>query len=315
VVTGGEAVPSGPASTTAREARGFKPDDVDEPIDRIWHRPLADRLIVVPVLPTRVTPNQLTIASGAMSLLAGGALALAASDGRLGAVGAALLLGSILIDCADGQLARRRGTSSTLGRILDGAVDAIAPTSVLAGMAVWLQRAGYEPRLVWSLAAITGASLAWHASVYDALKTIYLAAARPDFDAGGDPLASAASLCARARDHASGGDRSAAWLFRIFAFWIARQGRLLAPWRAQGARPKDAPQRAAFVARFHSTMRSARWLGFGTHLFVLTLAALTAALSPLAIVAAWLVIVGPLNAWCLIARVRWSRRERLHHAP
>lgn len=293
----------------AGEVRGFKPDDVEEPIDRIWHRPLADRLIVRPALPTRVTPNQLTIASGLCSLAAGAALALAPGPAA-GILGAAMLLASILLDCADGQLARRRGTSSAVGRILDGAVDAVAPTAILAGMATLLQRAGHDPRWIWPVAVATGASLAWHAAVYDALKSIYLAAARPDFDAGGDPLASPDALRAQAAAHARRGERAEAWLLRLHAAWTRGQARLIDPWRDLRRRPRDAHDRLRFTSRFRPIVRQARWLGFGTHLFVLTLAGLGAALAPIAIVAAWLVILGPLNAWCAYVALRWTDLTR-----
>ena len=56
-------------------------------------------------------------------------------------------------------------------------------------------------------------------------------------------------------------------------------------------------------------MRGARWLGFGTHLFVLTLATLGAAISPFAILAGWLVIAGPLNLWGVLVSLRWRRAE------
>ena len=92
--------------------QGFKPRDVEEPIDYYWHRPLAGLLVQL-IEHTKITANQVTFASGFVSLLSGGAMALGGFYGKWWvSIGGLLLLLSIVLDCADGQLARIRGTSS-----------------------------------------------------------------------------------------------------------------------------------------------------------------------------------------------------------
>ena len=94
----------------------FKPRDVEEWIDWHLHRRLA-AFVVDRLAPTPITPNQVTLASGAVGLLAGGALYLAATGSRIwGLVAGATLLFGVVLDCADGQLARIRGEASPLGR-------------------------------------------------------------------------------------------------------------------------------------------------------------------------------------------------------
>ena len=56
--------------------KGFKPRDVEEPIDYHYHRPLAGLLVQL-LEPTAMTPNQVTLLSGLFSVLSG--LALGAS--------------------------------------------------------------------------------------------------------------------------------------------------------------------------------------------------------------------------------------------
>ena len=52
------------------------------------------------------------------------------------------------------------------------------------------------------------------------------------------------------------------------------------------------------------------WLGFGTHLFLLTLAAVVAAFEPRAIWVAWAVMLGPMNLACLWVVLGRASRER-----
>ncbi|MEZ4409081.1 MAG: CDP-alcohol phosphatidyltransferase family protein [Polyangiales bacterium] len=58
-----------------------------------------------------------------------------------------MLVASAVLDCADGQLARMRRTSSSFGRMLDGAVDAIVQAAVLSALAahVWWRHGGASP--------------------------------------------------------------------------------------------------------------------------------------------------------------------------
>src|SRR4051812_28194198 len=93
----------------------LKPEAVETPLDQLVFRPAA-HLLVQLCLPTPISPNAVTLL-GALIGAAGASLYRFTSRTNL-IVGSALLLLWTILDCADGQLARARGTASRLGRIL-----------------------------------------------------------------------------------------------------------------------------------------------------------------------------------------------------
>ncbi|MGW0544461.1 DUF5941 domain-containing protein [Streptomyces griseoincarnatus] len=94
-----------------------------------------------------LTPNQVTTASLLTALVAAGC---AATGTRAGFVAAGvLLLGSFVLDCADGQLARYSLQYSTLGAWLDATFDRAKEYAFYAGLAVGAARTGDD---VWALA-------------------------------------------------------------------------------------------------------------------------------------------------------------------
>jgi phosphatidylglycerophosphate synthase len=95
----------------------------------------------------RLTPNQVTMASLAVALLAAACCAVGARWGYV--AGAVLLQLSFGLDCADGQLARLTGTFSEFGGWLDAMVDRLKEYAVYAGLAVGSARVGDD---VWPLA-------------------------------------------------------------------------------------------------------------------------------------------------------------------
>lgn len=279
--------------------QGFKPRDVEEPIDYYWHRPLAARLVRL-LVPLPVTPNQVTYASGFVSLLSGAALSLGAwYDRHWAAVGAALLLASIVLDCADGQLARVRGTSSAVGRALDGLMDAVAPLAVFHGMAFYLLAQGYGAAVIWPVGLCAGGSLIWHASQYDVNKNIYLHGGRPEFSLGGKTLVSVADMEAFSEEYEQRGERWNALLMRVWAFWTRPQIEAMAMWLDDAISPRNDTERQAYREIFAPQMRGYSWLGFGTHLFLLTVAAAAAPWEPRVIWAVWLLMALPMNVLCL----------------
>ena len=88
-----------------------KPLVVDEPVDRWFSRPLAHAVVFV-AAPTPITANQLT----ALGSLFGVAAGVAAGMGE-GALCAAGIVVFLIVDCADGQLARLRGVSGFLSLV------------------------------------------------------------------------------------------------------------------------------------------------------------------------------------------------------
>lgn len=96
-----------------------------------------------------LTPNQVTTASLITALIAA---ACAATGSRPGFVAAGvLLLGSFVLDCTDGQLARYSLQYSTLGAWLDATFDRAKEYAYYAGLALGAARSGAGDD-VWALA-------------------------------------------------------------------------------------------------------------------------------------------------------------------
>ena len=113
--------------------------------DRVSRPPAA--LLVWWVKDTAVTPNRITLVSLGVGLIAAAMFVLC--PGRLGLLAAGLMvqLGYVL-DCADGQLARLRGTATALGAQLDFVTDAIKAPALLAGVTLRLWREHDDPLYV-----------------------------------------------------------------------------------------------------------------------------------------------------------------------
>src|SRR6185503_10139305 len=143
-------------------------EDIEELPDWYLHRPLARR-IVDALLPTRVTPNQVTMWSGAAGVLAGVALALGATRPVLRLMSAALLFGSVVLDCVDGQLARARRTMSPGGTALDTLVDVVVSLSIVLA-AAYVVGQQHEFGSPWFLTSVALASYAVQCFFFDVAK-------------------------------------------------------------------------------------------------------------------------------------------------
>ena len=103
-------------------------------------------MLVVPLARTGITPNQVTFAT--LLVFAAGA-ARAGAACRAGArwsAGAAIIELSYVLDCADGQLARLKGTSSPVGAHLDFLMDELKAFALVAAIAVRLWLPGARSR-------------------------------------------------------------------------------------------------------------------------------------------------------------------------
>src|SRR4051812_12449896 len=103
-----------------------------------------------------ITPNQLTIASLAASLLAAAAFALGSPE-----AGGALVILCAILDALDGMVARTRGTASEAGELLDAAVDRYAEIATFAGIAAYYR--SYPLGFWLALASLAGALLVSYA--------------------------------------------------------------------------------------------------------------------------------------------------------
>jgi phosphatidylglycerophosphate synthase len=127
-----------------------------KPNDIIWNRfvarPLA-AVVVVPLARTGITPNQVTFATLPVFLAGAVVMAMLPSWGALIA-GAAIIEFSYVLDCADGQLARLKGTSSPVGAHLDFLMDELKAFALVAAIAIRLWMPAHDAR--WLLEGLGG---------------------------------------------------------------------------------------------------------------------------------------------------------------
>src|SRR5258705_2972233 len=95
---------------------------VEEWADLHFFRPVGIR-IARALQPTGISADQVTLWSLVIGLVAGHLFAY--PDRWTNMIGFVLFIVSDIFDSADGQLARLRGTSTRLGRVLDGASDSL----------------------------------------------------------------------------------------------------------------------------------------------------------------------------------------------
>jgi phosphatidylglycerophosphate synthase len=168
--------------------KSLKPLEVEEPIDVWVHRPLA-YLIARALLPTPVSPNLVTVWSILCGLGSGALIFFGKSSYHLPLAGLLLFLSAVL-DCADGQLARLRKSSSPLGRMLDGVADLIVSTVVVLGGAFLVLRKYQEPSWlllpVGALVLTTIVTSSFHTSMYDHYKNVYLRLTHESYREGED---------------------------------------------------------------------------------------------------------------------------------
>lgn len=96
-------------------------------------RPLAAVLVYF-LQDTRITPNQVTFLSLFTALLGNVILLFWHTHPGL-IMGTVFLIFAFVLDCTDGQLARIRGTSSTVGGLLDFLMDEIKAVVLVAAVA------------------------------------------------------------------------------------------------------------------------------------------------------------------------------------
>ena len=94
---------------------------------RYFEEPLARSLMAVGLTPNRVTFLGLLVSAGCAYLL---------SRGMFAAGGGVLILAGVM-DMVDGALARRGGTASPRGALLDSVIDRVAEATVFLGLLVF----------------------------------------------------------------------------------------------------------------------------------------------------------------------------------
>lgn len=125
---------------------------VDGFVSRCLNRPIS-RPVARVLARTPVTPNQVTVVSTLIALLAGWLLV----GGHNVWAGLAAHASSV-VDGVDGDLARAAGRSSRFGAVFDAVLDRYADAAIFGAMTWWAYRhEGYPAALLVGLAALTGA--------------------------------------------------------------------------------------------------------------------------------------------------------------
>ena len=247
-----------------------KPRETEEWVDGYIHRPLAAVLVRL-LVRTPVTPNQITLISALLGAASGAAMVRGLGSPRWMIGSAILLLLSVVFDCADGQLARARGVSSTYGAAVDGVADYVVGVSVGLG-ASWFAVGTYHSGWYALLGLAGVGSIVLQSALFDNTKTRYIARVRTGYAEREEDLDTLER------------EREAAWRERRL-----RDALLMTLYlqytRAQQAalriRPADDPDR--FRAAHRGRMRLWTWLGSGTHFALAYLAVGLAAAWPAAI--------------------------------
>jgi len=242
----------------------LKPGQVETPLDLYLFRPAA-YVFVRLALPTPLSANGMTLISIACGLA--GAVLFRYTDTRsvLLASGLTLLYG--ILDCADGQLARARGTSSRLGRILDGMSDYIVGVTSGVSMSLHLaEKMGPEGAYL----AVGGlVSILLQGTLFDHFKNRYLTLSGASYREGNDLEETRADL---ARMKAEGGSFFTILLFQIYAMFLRVQGALGRQKKTERPTPEQA---AAYGKSLAPVARGWAYLGPSTHVLLLGVFACT----------------------------------------
>ena len=140
------------------------PKSVEDVTDRFLNRPVADR-IARKLIPTAVTPNQVTAICCFLGLSAAATLSLGSWPALI--LGGLLLQLSIVVDCVDGQLARAKGLTSQWGEVFDHTSDDLIflLVSFAVGLTVWRSDLGFLEKLLLTTSSF-GVALLLTASQY-----------------------------------------------------------------------------------------------------------------------------------------------------
>lgn len=115
------------------------------PIERYFTRPLAS-LIVRALYNTKITPNQITIASFFLGICC--AIAYCGGTHKYFILGGFLAQTSSILDCSDGMLARAKNLQSRFGAFLDLYLDRVGDSIVLGGMTLGYYNYSNNPRFI-----------------------------------------------------------------------------------------------------------------------------------------------------------------------
>lgn len=140
-------------------------------MDLHFFRPIGIR-IARALVPTGVSADQVTLWSLVIGVVAGHLFAY--QDRWTNLIGFALFIVSDIFDSADGQLARLRGSSTRLGRALDGASDSLRFINLYFHLIYRLIHAGYWWPGAFLLVAAAGLAHTYQSAAVDFVRNAFL---------------------------------------------------------------------------------------------------------------------------------------------
>jgi len=269
---------------------------VEEWADRRFFRPAGWR-IATTLAPTRISPDAVTLASLVLGVIAGHLFWYA--NPWINAAGVVLFVWSDVLDSADGQLARLRGTSTRMGRILDGLADSARFLSLYAHLGARLYVSGWGwGGVVLALAALF--SHTYQAAAADFIRQAYLYFAvgkGSELDVGSEPAARQGSFW----------ERVAGWLYGDYVrrqAWLFPRTTALARFLAGRDVPPSISR--AWANRQRWVVAGCAWIAQNIRFLLLALTVVPG--SPA--VYCW-IVVGPLNAVLVFLILAHEREPKL----
>lgn len=155
----------------------LKPGVTEEVVNQFLNRPVAF-LTAKFFFKLKRNPNFITMFSMFFGISAG--FLFAQGEYTYILAGVVLLEFMIIFDCADGQLARMTGKSSSFGKTLDALADLATHISVFYGVAFAVfARSGNIT--VFFLALVAQASMYVHIFLFDHFKNVFIRVAKPEY--------------------------------------------------------------------------------------------------------------------------------------
>ena len=208
---------------------GGRPLEIETIPNRLLIHRLSGALLPIAIR-LGLHPNVVTLAGLGFGLGAGLAF-MRWTDPRFAVLGFALLLGWLVMDGLDGQLARATGKTSDTGRLLDGLADYSAFVASYLALAFTHPR----PALAAGLALSAGVAHALQAQFYEGERATYMRRLTGRFEAVVRPETGGPFERFYNRCEALLGNRTRPFDRELDAASPARQQELLAAWRGRAA--------------------------------------------------------------------------------
>jgi hypothetical protein len=234
----------------------------DELINTYMLRPAAGMLVRA-LYPTSITPNQVTLLSTLVGLLA--AAFYLANTGTMTVIAGLCVTAKDILDSADGQLARAKAMYSRTGRFLDSIGDFVVNLAIFGALGIVLAVNHNDPAyLLLALVGFLGISLRVSYHVFYQTTFLHL-----------EDTYTLNRSTEEIREEDLHGDPTALALQRVFQILYGWQDALMAcidRW-SRGGKFRSPEECSAWHAD-PAALRLSGFLGMGTELFLLTICSL-----------------------------------------